>query len=365
LSSRLRIPVYTITLLAAIGAQVVGIPSNAQADAVRDSEWHLEFLDVTAAHRVTQGDGVVVGLPDTGVDDRHPDLAGVVSDGTYIGGFGDPRRDSIGHGTAMAGLIAGRGHGTDHRDGILGIAPHASILSVQTLFGDLGAPRDLGAGIIWAVEHGATVICIAAGTSEDAKVLKGVREAINKDVVVVAGAGNRPDTTTVAFPARLPGVLSVGGVDRSGNHADISVTGPELMISAPAVDIPSTDSYSGYRTGTGTSDAAAIVAGAVALVRAKYPNLSAPEVIHRLTATATDKGPPGRDAEYGFGVLNIVKALTADVPPATSSPPVPTLTQAAPARETNDVPVAALLAVAGAVLLTIVWIAIYRRRRAS
>jgi subtilisin family serine protease len=137
------------------------------------------------------------------------------------------------------------------------------------------------------------------------------------------------------------------------------------MISAPAVDITSTDAYQKYTVLNGTSNAAAIVTGAAALVRAKYPNLSAAEVIHRLTATATDKGPPGRDPEYGFGVLNIVKALTADVPPATSSPPVPTLTQAAPARETNDDPVAALLAVAGAVLLTIVWIAIYRRRRSQ
>ena len=59
----------------------------------------------------------------------------------------------------------------------------------------------------------------------------------------------------------------------------------------------------------------AIVAGAAALIRSRYPDLSAQEVIHRLTATATDKGPPGRDPEYGYGVLNLVAALTADVPP--------------------------------------------------
>ncbi len=81
-----------------------------------------------------------------------------------------------------------------------------------------------------------------------------------------------------------------------------------------------------YAKGTGTSDATAIIAGVAALVRAKYPNLSAEEVVHRLTATATDKGPPGRDEQYGYGIVNPVAALTADVPPlknvaASPSPP--------------------------------------------
>ncbi|RGC66280.1 Subtilisin DY [Micromonospora sp. MW-13] len=84
---------------------------------------------------------------------------------------------------------------------------------------------------------------------------------------------------------------------------------------APAVDIYSTSIDGKYRKGTGTSDATAIVAGAAALVRSKYPDLPAAEVAHRLTATAVDKGPPGRDDEYGYGVLDLVAALTADVPP--------------------------------------------------
>jgi subtilisin family serine protease len=79
-----------------------------------------------------------------------------------------------------------------------------------------------------------------------------------------------------------------------------------------------------YAPGTGTSDATAIVSGAVALVRSKYPDLSAEEVVHRLTATATDKGAPGLDEEYGYGVLNLVGALTADVPPLSPSAKAPT-----------------------------------------
>ncbi|GAB3945999.1 hypothetical protein GCM10027614_38690 [Micromonospora vulcania] len=94
----------------------------------------------------------------------------------------------------------------------------------------------------------------------------------------------------------------------------MSVTGPEIDVVAPAVDIYSTSIDGKYRRGTGTSDATAIVAGAAALIRSKYPHLPASEVAHRLTATAVDKGPPGRDDEYGYGVIDLVAALTADVP---------------------------------------------------
>jgi subtilisin family serine protease len=95
------------------------------------------------------------------------------------------------------------------------------------------------------------------------------------------------------------------------------------MLSAPAVDITSTGIAGTYLHGTGTSNATAIIAGAAALVRAKYPKMSATEVIHRLTATAIDKGDPGRDDLYGYGIVNLVGALTADVPPpsSTAAPP--------------------------------------------
>jgi subtilisin family serine protease len=135
----------------------------------------------------------------------------------------------------------------------------------------------------------------------------------------------------VTYPARYQGVLAVAGVDRHGKHADFSVTGTPVVLSAPAVDIVSTGLLSengGYRASEGTSDATAIIAGAAALVRSRFPQLSATEVVHRLTATADDKGPPGRDDLYGYGVVNLVKALTADVPPlqTPTTPPAATPT---------------------------------------
>jgi type VII secretion-associated serine protease mycosin len=346
----------TITASAAL------LPAPAMADSIRDQQWHLAFLNVTTAHQITQGEGILVGLTDTGVDTRLPDLAGVVVDGTEIGDKGDGRFDGDGHGTAMAGLIAGRGRGPGA--GVLGIAPKASILSVQTVHSDFGgSPRNLALGITWAVEHGAKVICIAAVTSEEPTVKAAIEAAVKADVVVVAGVGNLPDSPKVGFPAKLPNVLAVGGIDKSGKRAAISTTGPEVAIVAPAVDIVSTGAFGQYRKSTGTSDATAIVAGAVALVRAKHPKLTAPEVMHRLTATATDKGPTGRDPEYGYGILDLVKALSADVPPEASTSP--STGSAAPAPRRGSWPRAAVaVSVALATLVLIAIVVVTRRSRA-
>jgi subtilisin family serine protease len=221
---------------------------------------------------------------------------------------GDGHSDHDGHGTAMAGLIAARGR--PGGAGALGISPKAKILPVRVGAGQV----HLSEGILWAVDHGARVVCVAAG-SNDPNIKNVIDKALAADVLVVAAAGNRPDDKRVLPPARLPGVLAAGGVDRDGNHVAVSVTGPEIVLTAPAERVWSTDTGGGYVSGTGTSDATAILAGAAALVRAKYPNLSAPEVIHRLTATAIDKGPPGRDDEYGYGIVDLVAALTKDVPP--------------------------------------------------
>ncbi len=137
----------------------------------------------------------------------------------------------------------------------------------------------------------------------------------------------------------MDGVVAVGASDAHGNRAAISITGKQLTLLAPGTDILSTGRNDIYREATGTSGATAIVSGAVALIRSKYPDLSAKEVIHRLTATATDKGAPGRDDEYGYGVLNLLAALTADVPPLDGdTPPSATATESQPATPDTALP---------------------------
>jgi subtilisin family serine protease len=191
-------------------------------------------------------------------------------------------------------------------------------------------------GIDWAIGHGAKVLCIASVEPDSGALREAVRRAIEADLVVVGGVGNAPTSTSIGFPAAYPGVIAAAAIDRNGNHAAISVSGPQTVLSAPGVQVMSTDRLeagNGYSLWSGTSEATAIIAGAAALVRSKYPNLPATEVIRRLTATADDKGPPGRDNDYGYGVVNLVKALTADIPPLqtpTQNPPPTTTATAQP-----------------------------------
>ncbi|MEV7227945.1 type VII secretion-associated serine protease mycosin [Polymorphospora sp. NPDC051019] len=298
----------------------LAITPPAHGQQLRDDQWHLRFLNVTKAHQITQGNEVKVAVIDTGVE-PHPDLRENLLTGTDVapGGTGDGREDADSHGTGMAGLIAA--HGTLDEASTLGIAPKAKVIPIRdTTPTSTGDGNRLAAGIDWAIENGASVINISSAGGPTSTLRESVKRALERNIVIVASAGNRPTDTQVGFPAFLEGVVAVGAVDRNGNHSPTSVTGSKVEIVAPGVDIVSTGLNGGYRKGTGTSGAAAIVSGAAALVRSKFPDLSAAEVVHRLTATAVDKGPPGRDEQYGYGVLDLVAALTADVPPLGTSP---------------------------------------------
>lgn len=351
--------------------------SPAAADSIRDDEWYLTYLDLGQAHKISEGVGVTVALLDTGVDATHIDLVGnVMGAGREVqGALGDGLTDSEGHGTAMAGLIAGHGHGAGAAAGIIGVAPKSSVLSYQP---DGSAARGTDAvahAIGDAVSRGAKVVNMSFGFADSPLVAEAIRAAERADVVLVAAAGNTSTATTVDYPAAYPGVVAVGAVDRTGDHAAISVTGPEVLLAAPGVDIRSTGAGGGYRIGTGTSDSSAVVSGVVALIRSRYPEMSATEVIHRLTATATDKGAPGRDDEYGYGIVNPVAALTADVPPLSPSPSAtasgPTATHnpvAAPRGGNGDSTLVVALTIAGSLValgIVVAVLADIRRRRRS
>ncbi|WDZ88019.1 S8 family serine peptidase [Micromonospora cathayae] len=302
-------------------ATVVLPAAPAHADRIRNDQWHLRYLKVAEAHRITKGEGIVVSVPDTGVD-PHPDLRKNLLAGTDIvnGGSGDGRQDRSSHGTGMAGLIAA--HGSGENRGALGIAPQARILPILgRIENEHGDSDSLAAALEYSTSNSADVIAIPSTAGSSARLQDAIDAALKADIVVVAAAGNQPEDFVVGYPARHPGVIAVGGVDRKGNHAAVSVVGREIDVVAPATDIYSTSIDGKYRKGTGTSDATAIVAGAVALIRARYPDLSVAEVTHRLTATAVDKGAPGRDDEYGYGVIDLVAALTADVPPLAAESP--------------------------------------------
>ena len=366
-----RTPVASLLIIAAAaGAIVHSVPAS--AGDIRAQEWHLTFLRVKEAQQITTGAGITVAVVDTGVH-PHPDVRKNLLKGTDVveGGEGNGQVDQDGHGTEMAGLIAS--HGQIDEGGILGIAPSARILPIKDANDqDGGGSLTIADGVSWAASHGARVINVSAATGPSLRLNDAIEAGQKEDAVIVAGAGNRPQMLQFGYPAAMPGVLAVGAVDRHGRHVASSMTGPAVQICAPGVDIVTTEPPNKYVSISGTSPATAIVSGAAALVRAKFPQLSAQEVIHRLTATATDIGPPGRDDECGYGVLNIVKALTADVPPlsaATTASATPSRTSSAlPPRAETPASIAIRLFAGSAVVVVLGMLAavlLVRRRRSS
>ncbi|MFE2878882.1 type VII secretion-associated serine protease mycosin [Streptomyces roseus] len=311
----------------------------AAADTIRDRQWGLTALRAEEAWGTTRGAGVTVAVLDTGVDATHPDLEGQVLEGADLIGMGAGHGDRAWarHGTAMAGIIAGHGHGGNRRQGVLGIAPQAKILPVRVILeeGDPGRAKAreskggaLAEGIRWAADHGADVINLSLGDDSDsahheAAEDEAVQYALAKGVAVVASAGNGGrEGDHTSYPAAYPGVIAVTAVDRGGRKAPFSTSNWYATVSAPGVDVVIADPDRSYYEGWGTSAASAYVSGAVALVKAAHPDLSPAQIKRLLEETASDAPPGGRDDSRGHGLVDPVAALQA-ADALRAEPPVP------------------------------------------
>ncbi|MFJ7903859.1 S8 family serine peptidase [Streptomyces sp. NPDC096198] len=239
-------------------------------------------------------------------------MTGQVLGGKDFTNGGNAQKDAVGHGTKMASIIAGHGHGAGNSCGVIGLAPRAKILPLRTLQtrSDRNLDETWGAAVRYAVDHGAKVVNLSFG-NDGGKTLSEGRDAIayaeSHDVIVVASSGN-DGASEVIEPAALPGVVSVGAVDNHANLWEDSNKGKGLALTAPGADIVGADptKSNGYGVGSGTSDATAFVSGAAALVRAKFPDLTAGQVINRLLKSATfanHKGLKAPDEEYGYGIV--------------------------------------------------------------
>ncbi|TPQ16422.1 type VII secretion-associated serine protease mycosin [Streptomyces sporangiiformans] len=308
---------------------LVLVPSTAaHADGIRAQQWALDAMHTQEAWRTTKGEGITVAVLDTGVDAQHPDLEGNVLTGKDLVGFGARRGDRAWarHGTAMAGIIAGHGHGAGNADGVMGIAPQAKILPVRVILEDGDSARGkarntrgnaLAEGIRWAADNGANVINLSLGddsksahpeAAEDAA----VQYALRKGAVVVASAGNGGEKGDHAsYPAAYPGVIAATAVDRYGTRASFSTRRWYATVSAPGVDVVIADPDRRYYEGWGTSAASAFVSGAVALVKAAHPNLSPAQIKQLLEDTARDAPSGGRDDSRGFGFVDPEAAIKA------------------------------------------------------
>ncbi|WP_218038905.1 S8 family serine peptidase [Acrocarpospora pleiomorpha] len=303
------------------GAAAVPGPKDGLAESARGRQWPLRAMDVQEAWQRSRGAGVTVAVLDTGVDPRHPDLAGAVTQGPDLTGADRTRFGR--HGTAMASLIAGRGHGPGRAFGVLGVAPEARILSVRvTLENDDPQRADartvargrlaVARGIRYAVDHGAQVISMSLGGGEGSyegspEEEDAVRYALGKSVVVIASAGNDgAGANRRNFPAGYPGVIAVGAVDERLRRAPFSNRHDYLSVVAPGTGIVSADGHDSYLVADGTSSAAAFVAGVAALVRSCHPALTALEVRQAIQRGARHPAPG-----YGHGVANAEGALLA------------------------------------------------------
>ncbi|MGW4500265.1 type VII secretion-associated serine protease mycosin, partial [Micromonospora sp. NPDC004336] len=263
------------------------------------------------------GAGVTVAVVDSGVDRRHPQLAGRVLDGAdLLDRGGDGGRDCAGHGTGVASIIA-----AGPRDGVAfqGLAPGARILPVrvseQQVVDGRESGRTVSAGefaraIRWAVDHDADVLNLSVVLyADDPEVRAAVRYAVERDVVVVAAAGNLHDSGDPRpYPAAYDGVLGVGAIGADGARAPFSQTGAYVDLVAPGSDVLMAAPGQGHHRAEGTSYAAPFVSATAALLRQYRPELTAAEVARRIVATADPA--PGRGGGYGAGVLNPYRAVT-------------------------------------------------------
>ncbi|MET9871816.1 type VII secretion-associated serine protease mycosin, partial [Streptomyces sp. NPDC006386] len=312
-----------------LAAGLVLVPSaTAHADGIRAQQWALDAMHTQEAWQTTKGAGVTVAVLDTGVEADHPDLVGNVLPGKDLVRFGAEPGDRAWarHGTAMAGIIAGHGHGPGNADGVMGIAPEAKILPVRVILEDGDPSRAkarstrgnaLAEGIRWAADHGADVINLSLGDdsasahpepSED----QAIQYALKKGVVVVASAGNGGEKgDRISYPAAYPGVIAATAVDRAGTRASFSTRRWYATVSAPGVDVVIADPDHKYYEGWGTSAAAAFVSGAAALVKAAHPGLTPAQIKKLLEDTARDAPVDGRDDSRGFGFVDPAAAIKA------------------------------------------------------
>ncbi|MEV1082894.1 type VII secretion-associated serine protease mycosin [Streptomyces sp. NPDC050211] len=320
-----RVGVVSVLLAASVALVP---PTAAHADGIRAQQWALEAMHTDEAWQTTKGAGVTVAVLDTGVESDHPDLTGNVLEGKDMIGFGADRGDRAWarHGTAMAGIIAGHGHGVGNGDGVMGIAPEAKILPVRVILEDGDSARGkarntrgnaLAEGIRWAADHGADVINLSLG--DDSKSAhpepaedEAVQYALKKGSVVVASAGNGGDKGDhISYPAAYPGVIAATAVDRYGTRAAFSTRRWYATVSAPGVDIVIADPDRKYYEGWGTSAAAAFVSGAVALVKAAHPGLTPAQIKKLLEDTARNAPASGRDDSRGYGLVDPAAAIKA------------------------------------------------------
>jgi subtilisin family serine protease len=305
--------------------------------------WHFKIANFPQAWDYSHGSAQVpVGIIDTEFDQNHPDLKDKFLPGmnfspldTQFGTYRTPdvrgtNADPTFHGTHVAGLV---GASTNNVMGVSGAGYNTPIIPAKINFNSPSIVQDVAEAMNFEIsQHPAAINMSFGGTQFNPSWADALAAARANGIVPVASAANdqqqRPGFTF--YPAAYPGVIAVGATTPSDQIAFFSSTGAFVDVSAPGDPILSTwdtriqSNFSpGYHVDGGTSMAAPIVSGLVALIKARRPDLTPDEIESIVLGTAVDKGLPGKDANYGFGRIDAGRALATAVAYARPAPPAP------------------------------------------
>ena len=309
-------PNYRVQLVddGAIAALAVNDPQTS-------GQYSLDRMRVRDAWSRDTGAGNLIAVLDTGVQFSHPDLAGRVVRGRDFVNDDTSAADDNGHGTWVAGIIAAN---ANDGYGIAGITWSDKILPVKIMNREgTGSTSDLIAAIRWSADQGADVINMSVGGFPYSQIMQdAVNYAFAKGAVLVGAAGNNRREERF-YPASFDNVISVSATQVNDEFSNWSSYGPDVDVSAPGSSVLTTncfkctyadhDSWGSHTYISGTSFATPNVSGVVALIRARYPDATAQQVVNRLFNTVDDLGYHGWDNRYGRGRVNALRALGATV----------------------------------------------------
>ncbi|WP_404455663.1 S8 family serine peptidase [Virgibacillus necropolis] len=267
------------------------------------------------------GKGIKVGIIDTGINGKHPDL-NVVGGESFV--EEEPNfQDLNGHGTHVAGIIAAK----NNMIGTVGVAPNVNIYAIKALnqYGK-GRQTDIIAGIEWAVEHDLDIVNLSLTSPHSTIALKlAIESADDAGLLIVAASGN--DETglgqvgkDIMYPARYPDVIGVGSIGRDLKKSSFSYGGSSLSYTAPGENIYSTYVLLGsgendYNNLSGTSMAAPYVAGVFALYKQAYPYMNTNQIKAKVSENVIDLGREGKDPDYGYGLVQSPALYFSDTKP--------------------------------------------------
>ncbi|MCH0563580.1 type VII secretion-associated serine protease mycosin [Streptomyces sp. MUM 2J] len=285
----------------------------AQADTTRSLQWHLDAMHADEMWRTSTGKGVTVAVIDSGVDPTNPDLKGRILDGLDLApseASGDEHTDLDGHGTSMAGLIAGTGAYGGGK-GAFGLAPGTKILPIRVPgrgeYNPFLSASSFADGIRYAVDHGAKVVNISMGTSyNDASLSNAVKYALEQGSLVFGAVGNSGDEgNPVLYPAATPGVVGVGSIGKNLRRSSFSEYGSQVDMAAPGEEmVHACGGKTGLCKGDGTSDATALASASAALIWSKHPTWTNNQILRVMLNTigAPTDGAKRNDS-IGYGIV--------------------------------------------------------------